>query len=87
MQILDFVDPDIDARLEALEREEDALAAAFAEAVSGGVDAGAGWGVGWVGGVGLVSGGWRGAVDRVCLLPALSPACLELSCFLSYPFV
>jgi hypothetical protein len=25
-QILDFVDPDIDARLEALEREEDLLA-------------------------------------------------------------
>jgi hypothetical protein len=34
-QILDFVDPDIDARLEALEREEDALAAAYTEAVSG----------------------------------------------------
>jgi hypothetical protein len=34
LQILDFVDPDIDARLEALEREEDALAAAYTEAVS-----------------------------------------------------
>jgi hypothetical protein len=28
-QVLDFVDPDIDARLEALEREEDAAAAAW----------------------------------------------------------
>ena len=35
-QILDFVDPDIDARLEALEREEEAAAAAHAEVVSGG---------------------------------------------------
>ena len=33
-QVLDFVDPDIDARLEALEREEEALAAAAAQAVS-----------------------------------------------------
>ncbi|KAI3431856.1 hypothetical protein D9Q98_010608 [Chlorella vulgaris] len=32
--ILDFVDPDIDARLEALEREEEALAAAAADAAA-----------------------------------------------------
>jgi nucleolar GTP-binding protein len=33
-QVLDFVDPDIDAKLAALEREEDALAAEF-EAAKG----------------------------------------------------
>ncbi|PRW33236.1 nucleolar GTP-binding isoform A [Chlorella sorokiniana] len=36
--ILDFVDPDIDARLEALEREEEAAAAAHADAIGDGMD-------------------------------------------------
>lgn len=83
-QVLDFVDPDIDARLEALEREEEALAAAAEQAVSerqrlgtpGLLGRSAVWcGVLWAGARGggsVVCCSGRGGGFSLCC-PALSP--------------